>query len=156
MIGLLNTIYFPFNTLKPHFSSQKKPIVGHNMFMDIFYLVRQFFEPLAETLKAFKKQVHKIFPNIFDTKHICNQKFRTDITNSTLKNLFDSVAQAPFRLPTIGEFCIIHLIRIQLISLLIEYWFRASVTRIWIHRRNKRARGWLRFIYDGRMLHWSG
>lgn len=44
------------------FSSQKKPIVGHNMFMDLFYLLRQFFEPLAGTLKSFKKQAHKIFP----------------------------------------------------------------------------------------------
>lgn len=41
---------------------QKKPIVGHNMFMDLFYLIRQFFEPLAGTLKSFKKQSHKIFP----------------------------------------------------------------------------------------------
>ncbi|XP_031620480.1 poly(A)-specific ribonuclease PARN-like isoform X2 [Contarinia nasturtii] len=82
-------------------SQSKKPIVGHNMFMDLFYLIRQFFEPLAGTLKSFKKQAHKIFPNIFDTKHICNQKFRVEIPNSTLKNLYDSIAQAPFKLPKI-------------------------------------------------------
>ncbi|XP_055310617.1 poly(A)-specific ribonuclease PARN-like isoform X2 [Sitodiplosis mosellana] len=82
-------------------SKSKKPIVGHNMFMDLFYLIRQFFEPLAETLKSFKKQAHKIFPNIFDTKHICNQKFRNEISNSTLKNLYDAVLQAPFKLPQI-------------------------------------------------------
>lgn len=49
------TIFFFLHT-------QKKLIVGHNMFMDIFYLVRQFFEPLADNLKKFKKQAHKIFP----------------------------------------------------------------------------------------------
>lgn len=32
------------------------------MFMDLFYLVRQFFEPLADKLKLFKKQAHRVFP----------------------------------------------------------------------------------------------
>lgn len=43
-------------------SLQKKLIVGHNMFLDVFYLVRQFFEPVPDTLKEFKKRTHKIFP----------------------------------------------------------------------------------------------
>lgn len=44
------------------FQLQKKLIIGHNMFMDLFYLIRQFFEPLPESLKKFKGQTHRIFP----------------------------------------------------------------------------------------------
>lgn len=44
------------------FLFQKKIIVGHNMLMDLYYLLRQFFEPLGDSLKIFKKQVHRIFP----------------------------------------------------------------------------------------------
>lgn len=50
---------------------QKKLIVGHNMFMDLFYLVRQFFEPLADKLKIFKKQTHRIFPK-YENKRLLN------------------------------------------------------------------------------------
>lgn len=50
------------NSTTSHFGLQKKLIIGHNMFMDLFYLIRQFFEPLPQSLKTFKKQAHKIFP----------------------------------------------------------------------------------------------
>lgn len=43
------------------------------------------------------------FFSIFDTKHICNQKFRNEISNSTLGNVFEAVSQAPFKLPNIGK-----------------------------------------------------
>lgn len=56
---LIFVMIFQFDVL---FSLQKKLIVGHNMFLDVFYFIRQFFEPVPDSLKDFKKRTHKIFP----------------------------------------------------------------------------------------------
>ncbi|XP_022243019.1 pre-piRNA 3'-exonuclease trimmer-like [Limulus polyphemus] len=48
----------------------KKPLVGHNLLMDLMLMYNQFYKPLPDSYKHFKQEIHRIFPIIFDTKHM--------------------------------------------------------------------------------------
>ncbi|XP_064416358.1 poly(A)-specific ribonuclease PNLDC1-like [Latimeria chalumnae] len=48
----------------------KKPVVGHNMFLDLLYLHEKFYRPLPERYEDFKQNLHSLFPCIIDTKSI--------------------------------------------------------------------------------------
>ncbi|KAK3794624.1 hypothetical protein RRG08_003770 [Elysia crispata] len=48
------------------------PIVGHNLLMDLIFMYEKFHKPLPESYSQFKQDMHKLFPNIFDTKHIAH------------------------------------------------------------------------------------
>ncbi|XP_064613331.1 poly(A)-specific ribonuclease PNLDC1-like [Liolophura sinensis] len=48
----------------------QKPLIGHNMLMDLMFLFDKFYNPLPDSYGAFKKQLHELFPVLFDTKHI--------------------------------------------------------------------------------------
>lgn len=50
--------------------SEKKLIVGHNCFLDIAHIYCKFIGPLPFSMEEFVLSVHKIFPNIIDTKHL--------------------------------------------------------------------------------------
>ena len=46
----------------------KKLIIGHNMLLDIIFILRQFIVDLPSTLEEFKSTVSSFFPFIIDTK----------------------------------------------------------------------------------------
>ncbi|XP_032911808.1 poly(A)-specific ribonuclease PNLDC1 isoform X2 [Catharus ustulatus] len=48
----------------------KKPLVGHNMLMDLMHLHDKFYRPLPESYEEFKKNIHNLFPVIIDTKTV--------------------------------------------------------------------------------------
>ncbi|XP_072850782.2 poly(A)-specific ribonuclease PNLDC1 isoform X2 [Pogona vitticeps] len=48
----------------------KKPLVGHNMMMDLLHLHERFYRPLPEDYEEFKKNIHTLFPVLIDTKNI--------------------------------------------------------------------------------------
>uniref|UniRef100_A0A1B6F437 Uncharacterized protein n=1 Tax=Cuerna arida TaxID=1464854 RepID=A0A1B6F437_9HEMI len=48
----------------------KKPIIGHNLLLDLMILYNQMYKPLPSTYEAFKKQINILFPSIHDTKFI--------------------------------------------------------------------------------------
>ncbi|NXU18925.1 PNDC1 ribonuclease, partial [Pardalotus punctatus] len=48
----------------------KKPLVGHNMFMDLMHLHDKFYRPLPESYEEFKRNIHSLFPVIIDTKTV--------------------------------------------------------------------------------------
>lgn len=48
----------------------QKPLVGHNMLMDLLFLYDKFFQPLPAEYSTFKRNLHDQFPRIFDTKHL--------------------------------------------------------------------------------------
>ncbi|XP_054168235.1 poly(A)-specific ribonuclease PNLDC1-like [Oppia nitens] len=53
----------------------KRPIVGHNMLMDLLLMYHNFYKPLPKKMKQFMSSLHSIFPYIFDTKcMIFNEK----------------------------------------------------------------------------------
>ncbi|XP_041348431.1 poly(A)-specific ribonuclease PNLDC1-like [Gigantopelta aegis] len=51
----------------------KKILVGHNMLMDLMFMHEKFFKPLPEKYCDFKRNIHEMFPIVFDTKHFCTQ-----------------------------------------------------------------------------------
>ncbi|NWX97632.1 PNDC1 ribonuclease, partial [Nothoprocta ornata] len=48
----------------------KKPLVGHNMLMDLLHLHDKFYKPLPESYEEFKRNIHSLFPVIIDTKTV--------------------------------------------------------------------------------------
>ncbi|XP_023488712.1 poly(A)-specific ribonuclease PNLDC1 [Equus asinus] len=48
----------------------QKPLVGHNMMMDLLHLHEKFFRPLPESYEQFKLNVHNLFPVLIDTKNV--------------------------------------------------------------------------------------
>ncbi|NXD76651.1 PNDC1 ribonuclease, partial [Halcyon senegalensis] len=55
----------------------KKPLVGHNMLMDLMHLHEKFYKPLPESYEEFKKNIHNLFPVIIDTKTITKSIWKT-------------------------------------------------------------------------------
>lgn len=51
----------------------KKPLVGHNLSLDLIQIINQFMEPLSDNYESFKETCHSLFPLIFDTKYIAHQ-----------------------------------------------------------------------------------
>ncbi|XP_036742643.1 poly(A)-specific ribonuclease PNLDC1 isoform X1 [Manis pentadactyla] len=48
----------------------QKPLVGHNMMMDLLYLHEKLFRPLPESYDQFKLNIHNLFPVLIDTKNV--------------------------------------------------------------------------------------
>ncbi|XP_075002358.1 poly(A)-specific ribonuclease PNLDC1 isoform X3 [Calonectris borealis] len=48
----------------------KKPLVGHNMLMDLMHLHDKFYRPLPESYEEFKRNIHNLFPVLIDTKTV--------------------------------------------------------------------------------------
>ncbi|XP_043920402.1 poly(A)-specific ribonuclease PNLDC1-like [Protopterus annectens] len=47
-----------------------KPLVGHNLFLDLLYLHEKFYRPLPESYSEFKNNICCLFPCVIDTKII--------------------------------------------------------------------------------------
>ncbi|XP_068085004.1 pre-piRNA 3'-exonuclease trimmer [Anabrus simplex] len=65
----------------------KKPIIGHNMLLDLMMMYNQFYEPLPSHYSTFKKNINQLFPVIYDTKFISSElkrKLKKDLLNSTV------------------------------------------------------------------------
>jgi len=70
----------------------KKPLIGHNMFLDIMYLYQQFIADLPDTLDEFIHNYGYYFPAIYDTKAMaeCLAFFtRTDLNSMSNKCFTD-------------------------------------------------------------------
>ena len=79
-------------------SCSRKPIVGHNLFLDILHCVGQFMtSKLPESYEEFKEMVHTLFPVLYDTKFISSTAaLKPFITNNTLEELELRLTQEPF------------------------------------------------------------
>ena len=62
-------------------AQSKVPIVGHNCYFDLLFWMRHFHNDLSSSYAKFKRNLHKYFPSIYDTKFIAN--------NSTLMKEFE-------------------------------------------------------------------
>ncbi|XP_053665344.1 poly(A)-specific ribonuclease PARN-like [Anopheles marshallii] len=83
-------------------SKARKLIVGHNMLLDLFYVLRQFFKPLPVDYQEFKKLAKEYFPLLLDTKYLCtNAEIKVDVNSSVLAHVYDAVSKAPFSIPTV-------------------------------------------------------
>ena len=62
-----------FTLLFRHLSSSGKPVVGHNCLLDLLLMFGQFERAHPADYTAFKAELHRLFPVVFDTKHICHE-----------------------------------------------------------------------------------
>ncbi|KFP84769.1 Poly(A)-specific ribonuclease PARN-like domain-containing protein 1, partial [Apaloderma vittatum] len=59
-----------FTNLFQTLVKSKKPLVGHNMLMDLMHLHDKFYKPLPESYEEFKRNIHNLFPVLLDTKTV--------------------------------------------------------------------------------------
>ncbi len=82
-----------FRLLFKDLVSSKKPIVGHNLFFDILFLLRWIDGPLDANLSLLKTRLEALFPIIFDTKYIASsgilgQEFADYQVSTTLADVY--------------------------------------------------------------------
>ena len=65
----------------------EKPIVGHNLLLDLMHTFNQFIEPLPNDYKGFKESIHSLFPLVYDTKHIASSTVFKDHLENTSKDI---------------------------------------------------------------------
>lgn len=78
----------------------KKPIVGHNCFLDLCHVYQKFIEPLPESVIEFKEKMHMLFPTVFDTKFIAARQDKlAQISTTSLQNLIEFFDSSKAQLP---------------------------------------------------------
>ncbi|KAJ3215259.1 hypothetical protein HDU67_000675 [Dinochytrium kinnereticum] len=86
-------------------SRSKKPVVGHNMYLDLCHTFEKFHKTLPLSVVEFKKEIGKLFPSVYDTKYIAisHAQLRDAIPNTTLSDLFQQCStSATFAHPDIA------------------------------------------------------
>ena len=110
-----------FSKLLQFISDSGKPLIGHNCFLDLIKLFHQFFNHLPVKYKDFKKQIHHLFPIIFDTKNIClNVQKKISKVHPELEHVFTSSNLNELH-ETLGTLFIIHFIKNKIRSTHIMY-----------------------------------
>uniref|UniRef100_A0A182QCC8 Poly(A)-specific ribonuclease RNA-binding domain-containing protein n=1 Tax=Anopheles farauti TaxID=69004 RepID=A0A182QCC8_9DIPT len=91
-----------FSLVLQELSKSRKLIVGHNMLLDLLYVLRQFFKPLPADYQEFKKFTKEYFPYLLDTKYLCtNAEIKVHVNSSVLAHVYDVVSKEPFTIPTV-------------------------------------------------------
>lgn len=87
----LNEIYEkegPFQKISSIILNSKKPIVGHNCLLDVFYLYQHFHKNLPSTVEEFKSNFNSLFPIIYDTKTLAyNDRYLDTILSKNDRHL---------------------------------------------------------------------
>ncbi|OZJ05832.1 hypothetical protein BZG36_00909 [Bifiguratus adelaidae] len=73
--------------------ASRKPIVGHNLLVDIMMMQSQFEGGLPADFEAFKRDIQMSFPCILDTKFICETAAGLQIKSTSLDALLDQTSQ---------------------------------------------------------------
>ncbi|RNE96024.1 Poly(A)-specific ribonuclease PARN [Trypanosoma conorhini] len=67
----------------------KKPLIGHNFWLDIMFMMQMHEAPLTTTYEEYKTQVHELFPCIYDTKTLSkSMSFSTPKRSLHLQGLY--------------------------------------------------------------------
>jgi len=87
-----------FSRILRAISSSKKPVIGHNLFLDILHSVGQFMTSnLPESYQDYKEMVHSLFPVFYDTKFISSTAaLKPILGNCSLEELYTNLSQDPF------------------------------------------------------------
>lgn len=68
-------------------------IVGHNCFLDLVYIYRTFIGKLPDTVEEFQHKLHKLWPNISDTKYMSTHNCGDINPASSLEQIADQLSQ---------------------------------------------------------------
>ena len=81
-----------FSKYIKYLSDKKIPIIGHNIYFDTMFIYSKLIGDLPDDFYSFKKEIHKFFPIIYDTKTISSslkkyEKTSLDSLNRTIQKL---------------------------------------------------------------------
>ncbi|KAI9203692.1 ribonuclease H-like domain-containing protein [Polychytrium aggregatum] len=81
----------------------RKPVIGHNMLLDLCHTYQSFNNNLPESVEDFKTGLMKMFPLVYDTKHIASSEpeLTRRIPRTGLGDLVAVAREAPFGLPNV-------------------------------------------------------
>lgn len=65
----------------------QKPLVGHNLYLDLLYIYNTFIGPLPEDYMEFKKFVHSLYPAIYDTRYISSDGILGSLISNNSKSV---------------------------------------------------------------------
>ncbi|KAI9305754.1 ribonuclease H-like domain-containing protein [Cunninghamella echinulata] len=85
-------------------SESKKPLIGHNMLLDMCHIIGQFIQELPDTREEFINLAHQLFPIMIDTKYIAatTPEMKKVVSGATdLENLRYETSRDPFKNPRI-------------------------------------------------------
>lgn len=102
---LLNS-YIGFSNVFKLLVELKKPIVGHNILLDLMFMHKLFYKPLPRRYCDFKTEINNLFPIIYDTKYISNQvkeKYEIQVLNS-LGSLYCHFSNLAKTFPHIADY----------------------------------------------------
>ncbi|GAM87239.1 hypothetical protein ANO11243_052610 [Dothideomycetidae sp. 11243] len=68
-----------------------RPIIGHNMFLDLVYLYKTFIGLLPDKVADFAAKLHELFPVIVDTKYLATHKCGDINPMSSLQQLAEKM-----------------------------------------------------------------
>lgn len=77
----------------------KKPLIGHNLSLDILYCIAHFEDPLPVSYSEFKKMIQEYFHELYDTKmiyHVYSQeilKEKADFNGSSLGTVYEKLRE---------------------------------------------------------------
>eukprot|EP01125_Pyxidicula_operculata_P007981 TRINITY_DN2690_c0_g2_i1.p1 TRINITY_DN2690_c0_g2~~TRINITY_DN2690_c0_g2_i1.p1 ORF type:complete len:813 (+),score=186.60 TRINITY_DN2690_c0_g2_i1:13-2451(+) len=78
-------------------SRHSKVIVGHNCLLDMIHIYHRFIKPAPLSLVEFKKELHTVFPSIFDTKYVSSlESLKHLIIQNGLEDLHRRLQRYPF------------------------------------------------------------
>ncbi|KAF9181945.1 hypothetical protein BGZ50_005223 [Haplosporangium sp. Z 11] len=78
-------------------SDARKPLIGHNCFLDLMQISQQFLWELPLDLEEWKKAITREWNTVIDTKHLAGHPMITPLINVTaLECISSSVQSAPF------------------------------------------------------------
>lgn len=86
--------------------ASKKPIIGHNCFLDLLHLYHQFISTLPLSYATFKKRLNRLFPAVFDTKQLLHDhpKIQTMLGSTVLGEIHAKLTDLKLGLPVhLGE-----------------------------------------------------
>lgn len=71
----------------------RRPIfVGHNQFFDLCFIYQTFIGPLLDSSLAFKKEIHRLFPRMIDTKYLASRGDPAIAADSSLGSVYSRLA----------------------------------------------------------------
>jgi hypothetical protein len=83
----------------------KKPLIGHNMLLDVCHTYSAFCYDLPEDVEDFKNSVMSCFPAIIDTKHMANNFpiLQEKMNSTALGEIVSIVEKEPFEFPVVSK-----------------------------------------------------
>ncbi|CAG8499794.1 12272_t:CDS:10 [Ambispora gerdemannii] len=76
----------------------KRPIIGHNCFLDFCQFIHQFWEEIPERVSEWKKLVHGMFDTVIDTKHLASThlKLQKLLPKNGVQDIVEATQKPPF------------------------------------------------------------